>query len=169
MDTRRRDKNSGLSLGHHKFKPLPLFFQTFFEFIRSLTSWVNSPFSPSPADCPNNLRNFGLALTIYIVDYDEKYPPMKDVAVTQLVLSPYIRNMSILFCPITKQPYYPNPYLHHKLLPDIYHPAETPSFYEPVIQPDGLRGVAFADSHVRSVTPPQWRTMQERFQLPLPP
>lgn len=150
-------------------KSLPSFFQIFFEFIHSLTSWISPPFRPSPADCPTNLRNVSLALAMYIVDHDEKFPPMKDVAVTQLVLSPYTRNMSIFFCPITKQPYYPNPHLHHKLLPNIYHPAETPSFYEPVIHPDGLRGVAFADSHVRFVTPSHWRTMQERFQLPLPP
>ncbi|MFN4179912.1 MAG: hypothetical protein ACK4I8_06335 [Armatimonadota bacterium] len=152
-----------------KSKPLPSFFRILFEFIQSLTSWINSPFRPSPADCPTNLGNVGMALLMYVQDYDERFPPMKDVAMTQFVLSPYIRNMSIFFCPITKQPYYPNPHLHHKPLPDIYHPAETPSFYEPVIHPDGLRGVAFADSHVKFITPSHWRTIQERFQLPLPP
>lgn len=151
-----------------KSKSTPSFFRILFEFIWQLTSWFNPPFRPRPADCQTNLRNVNMALMMYIQDYDEKFPPMKNVARTQLVLSPYTHNMGVFFCPITKQPYRPNPHLHHKPLPTLYYPAETPSFYEPVIHPDGLRGVAYADGPVRFATPSQWQTIQKRYKLPLP-
>ncbi len=121
-----------------KSEPHPSFFQ---KFIRSLTSRINPPFCPFLTACPNKLKNVSLALAMYVQDHNERFPPMKDAVVTRLVLSPYIRNMSKFFCPVTKQPYYPNPQLHYKPLPDIYYPAETPSLYEPVTHPDGLRGL----------------------------
>lgn len=152
-----------------KPKPMPSFFKTLFKFIWSLASWFNPTFQPFPEDCPTNLKNANMALLMYIQDWDERFPPMKDVALIRMVLSPYVRNMDTFFCPTSKQPYSPNPNLHRKSLIDIHFPFETPSFYELTIHPDGLRGVAYVDGHVKFVNQSQWQALKRRYQLPLPP
>ncbi len=119
--------------------------------------------------CLSNLRNLSTALTIYVQDYDQCFPPMRVVAETQKVLYPYLRNRDVFFCPSTKKPYQPNPNLHLKRSQEISRPSETPTFYDLQPHSDGMRGVAFVDGHVRFVSPSQWRTLQQRYRLPLPP
>jgi len=119
--------------------------------------------------CLSNLRNVGAALTMYVQDYDQCFPPMRLVAETQKVLYPYLRNRDVFFCPATKKPYQPNPNLHLKRFQEISRPSETPTFYDPQPHSNGMRGVAFVDGHVRFVSPSQWRTLKQRYRLPLPP
>jgi len=74
---------------------------------------------------------------------------MKVVTETQSVLLPYLRSQDMLFCAVTGQPHFPNPQLHLKLLRDVLNPAETPTFYEMSLHPDGTRGMVFVDGHVK--------------------
>ncbi len=149
-------------------QPVPSFFQAFFDFLRKLTAMFSPQAPQVPMDCPSRLKNVGLSLIQYVQDYDECFPPMKVTAETQAVLKPYIRSMDMFFCPITKQPYQPNPHLHLKRLIDIPQPSDTPSFYDAVLHPDGMRGVAYADGHAKFALS-QWQALQQRYRLPLPP
>lgn len=120
------------------------------------------------AECLSNLRNVGLALMMYVQDYDEFFPPMKVLAQTQKVLDPYLRNPSLFNCPVTKKPYQPNPYLHLKRLKDVSKPAETPAFYDAQSHPDGMRGVVFTDGHAKMLSSKEWQSLQKRHKLPTP-
>jgi prepilin-type processing-associated H-X9-DG protein len=144
----------------------PHLFQALLDFFRSL---VLASAPQTPHDCRIRLLNVGMALSMYVQDYDERFPPMKVIADTQSVLLPYLRSQDMLFCAVTGQPYFPNPQLHLKLLKDVLQPAETPTFYEMSLHPDGMRGMVFVDGHVKFVLPSQWQVLQQRYQLPLPP
>jgi prepilin-type processing-associated H-X9-DG protein len=109
-----------------------------------------------------------MALSMYVQDNDERFPPMKVVTETQSVLLPYLRSQDMLFCTVTGQPYFPNPQLHLKRLRDILQPADTPTFYEALLHPDGTRGMVFVDGHVKLILPSQWQVLRQRYQLPLP-
>ncbi|MFZ8827243.1 MAG: hypothetical protein ACO2PK_02385 [Armatimonadota bacterium] len=110
-----------------------------------------------------------MALSMYVQDYDERFPPMTVVAETQAVLLPYLRSQDMLFCTVTGQPHFPNPQLHLKRLRDILQPADTPTFYEALLHPDGTRGMVFVDGHAKFVLPSEWQVLRQRYQLPLPP
>jgi len=116
--------------------------------------------------CLSNLRNVGVALTMYVQDYDGRFPPMRFAAETQKALYPYLRNRDVFFCPVTKKPYQPNPNLHLKRFQEIAQPFETPAFYDPQPHPNGMRGVAFADGHVRAISESEWLSLQKRHRLP---
>jgi prepilin-type processing-associated H-X9-DG protein len=117
--------------------------------------------------CISNLRNVGSALAMYVQDYDGRFPPMRVAAETQKVLYPYLRNRDVFFCPATRKPYQPNLNLHLKRLQEISHPSEMPTFYDPQPHPDGTRGVAFADGHVKAISKSEWLSLQKRHRLPM--
>lgn len=120
------------------------------------------------AVCLSNLRNVGLALAMYIQDYDERLPPMKIGAQTQKVLYPYLPNPSVFNCPITMKPYQPNPHLHLRRLKEISKPNEVPAFYDTQPHPDGMRGIVFVDGHVKILPLKDWQLLQKRYKLPVP-
>ncbi len=119
------------------------------------------------AHCLSHLRQIGTALMQYLMDYDERFPPMKTFDQTQKALNPYLRNLSVFNCPATKKPYQPNPHLHLKSLKDISKPSETPAFYDAQPHPDGMRGVAFVDGHSKMLSLKEWQSLQKQHDLPM--
>lgn len=116
--------------------------------------------------CQSNLRNIGLALAMYIQDYDDRFPPMKTSAETRKALLPYLRDVKVFTCPATKKPYLPNPNLHLKHMDEITNPNEVPAFYDAQIHPDGTCGVVFVDGHAKLLPLKEWQAIQKRYKLP---
>ncbi|MER3474402.1 MAG: hypothetical protein C4335_10310 [Armatimonadota bacterium] len=87
----------------------------------------------------SNARQIGLALLLYVQDYDEMFPPAS--ADIQALLMPYVRNEMIFNFPGTVFTYV----LDAKSLRDIDRPAETMVGY---VQAPGGRAVIWADGHV---------------------
>jgi len=55
------------------------------------------------AKCMNNLKQIGLAVFMYLEDYNETYPPA-GYGFTRAV-APYIKNSKVLLCPTDKTPH----------------------------------------------------------------
>lgn len=97
------------------------------------------------ASCQSNLKQIGLSVAMYAQDYDETLPIFKaDVNATGpatafitiagqssgtywiSLLTPYIKNDQIWFCPSTKKPsYFVNSYLAVANGPYVYYPPQT--------------------------------------------
>lgn len=61
--------------------------------------WVNYPHHqprPRPRTCVRNLRQLGLAVRMYVQDYDDTMPRVEDWARTTM---PYVKNELIYHCP----------------------------------------------------------------------
>ncbi len=119
-------------------------------------------------ECLSNLRQIGLAFTMYVSDHDGRCPPMKDAKEAAAALVPYLRNQRFFTCPVTHKPYQPNPHLHLKALSDIAKPSETPAFYDAQPHPDRRRGVVFANGYAKVLDAQNWRKLQEQHKLPTP-
>ncbi len=88
----------------------------------------------------SNAKQIGLALMMYVQDYDETFPPASGVDV-QAVLMPYLKNEGIFNFPGTTFVYL----LDAQRLQSVDRPAETMVAY---IQAPGGRAVIWADGHV---------------------
>ena len=58
--------------------------------------------------CTSNVRQIGIAVKMYVQDYDERFPyartidsgeELKDIPTLRQVLEPYVRNEDLWFCP----------------------------------------------------------------------
>ncbi len=86
---------------------------------------------------------------MYLQDYDETLPPMKSMAGTQKLLSPYVRNSSAYTCPATKRTYKTNPVLNTKPLGSVAEPSKAVSFYDAAPHEDTQYSIAYVDGHVK--------------------
>lgn len=75
------------------------------------------------SDCQRNLKEYSLALLMYVQDYDEQYPPMKFPAQVEHRVYPYVKNPRVFSCPVTQTQYLPNPALNYLTLSQIGSPA----------------------------------------------
>lgn len=103
-----------------------------------------------------NLKQVGVALMMYVQDYDETLPPMPSPDVVKRLLFPYVKNAAAFVHPETKEPYLPNPVLSRKTLAQIEAPAEFVALYEARPAGDNTRGVVFLDGHVKRVAEAEW-------------
>jgi hypothetical protein len=106
--------------------------------------------------CRSNLKQYALALIMYLQDYDERYPPTVRAADVQKRVMPYVRSRSVFTCPATKSDYLPNPALNYEYLPRVTTP-NTMLMLRDAIAHRGAAGgsfwaVAFADGHVAEST-----------------
>lgn len=115
----------------------------------------------------NNLKQIGLALTMYVQDYDEVLPPMKNAAV-QKVLMPYVKNKAVFSSPQSKQPYQPNTSLSHRTLASFQNPSTMVVFYEAAPDAEGYRAVLFLDGHVERVDAAGWQKLKVASHVPNP-
>jgi hypothetical protein len=113
-----------------------------------------------------NLRQLGTALLMYVQDYDEVLPPMKDAATVKKVLQPYVKNESVFVNPDSKEPYQPNPILSKKKLAHMTAPADMVAFFEANPAADGTRGVVFLDGHAKRIQEAEWPRLKKASKIP---
>ncbi len=133
------------------------------------------------AESQTNLKQIALATMTYIQDYDEKLPPMVAAhsadeiknhylpnahtmpaqiltdnitpkTTVQSRLLPYVKNEQVFLQPVTKRPYLPNYKVSRLSLSAIKNPHTTFLFYEDAPDAEGMRNVAFVDTHVKAIT-----------------
>jgi prepilin-type processing-associated H-X9-DG protein len=105
---------------------------------------------------------------MYLQDYDDRFPPMEDVARLKDITRPYIKHDEIWTVPPYKIPYAVNPSLSRKLLGKIGVPAEMVTIYEPIAG-QSYRIVGFADGHVKAIPEAQWPALREKSGIPALP
>ncbi len=118
------------------------------------------------ASSVSNLKQVALGALMYMQDYDEALPPMKDAASAKKALYPYVKNEAIFKDPRTGESYHVNPGASRKHLATIEIPAEFVLFYEAAPASDGTRAVAFADGHVKRISETDWPQVKRRSRMP---
>jgi prepilin-type processing-associated H-X9-DG protein len=128
-----------------------------------------------------NLKQIGLAMMMYLQDYDEVYPPMiaarsadeigyssfdvppppppgsyndcsNENATVQDRLTPYTKDSHIFLQPVTGRPYLPNYKVSRKPMSRFKNPSQTFLFYEDARNLAGTRNVVYADGHVQELS-----------------
>lgn len=112
------------------------------------------------------LKQVGLGVMMYVQDYDEMFPYMKEASATMRVIMPYVKNTNVFYHPLTKEPFRTNPNLSRKSLASIDRPAETVLYYEASPGMDGKRGVCFADGHVKRIPEEEWLRLKQAGKIP---
>ena len=112
-----------------------------------------------------NLRQLGLAVSMYTQDYDETLPPMKSYAKFKEVLTPYVKNLNAFLNPITRTPYALNEAITSHKLAHLLKPVEMAVIYEAEPAPDGTRGVVFLDGHVLRADDAEWTLIKKRSKI----
>lgn len=118
----------------------------------------------------SNLKQIGLAVMMYVQDYDEKYPPMVAArnadeidehfngrnitprTTVQNRLMPYIKSKQIFLQPVTHRPYLPNYKISRTSMAKIDNPASTLLFYEDAPNSAEMRAVVYADGHAKLIS-----------------
>ena len=93
-------------------------------------------------------KQLGLAVTEYVQDYDETYPPTQTQQAFQAAVEPYLRNTSHDFFTPFGSPFVPNPALSGVTLASIDSPATTVLFQDVPPYVDGNPTTCYADGHV---------------------
>jgi prepilin-type processing-associated H-X9-DG protein len=142
--------------------------------------------------CLSNMKQLGLAVQMYVHDYDERYP---DAFEWPVLTQPYLKNLQVLICPRDPMPKTvsglpwqqggPLSYafasdLSEARLAQIAAPAETPMLFDSDLVPDAtwqqaayrhdhgsLAHFAFADGHVQACTLDYVRALREDRGNPL--
>jgi prepilin-type processing-associated H-X9-DG protein len=126
------------------------------------------------------LKQIGLAVFMYMQDYDEKMPPMvaarnanhlmylpssktTSVPTVQNILYPYLKSTEVFLQPTTHRPYLPNYKVSRWPVSKLDNPSQTFLFFEDAPDIDGKRNVVFADGHVETLTESQfqWRRKEQ--------
>ena len=111
--------------------------------------------------CISNEKQIALGVLMYVQDYDEIFPRKK--ALYNDLIFPYVKNKAIFECPADAKgtiSYTFNPNLQGAKLAEMVSPQETVLLYEGkdrkfAFKHDGKTAVAFADGHVKLLTPEQ--------------
>ena len=75
--------------------------------------------------CTQKLKRYATALSMYVSDYDEVFPPMKSAAIVRPLILPYARDASVFVCSNTGAQYLPNPALGYRTESSIRSAAKT--------------------------------------------
>jgi prepilin-type processing-associated H-X9-DG protein len=110
----------------------------------------------------SNLKQVALGVLMYTQDYDERLPPMQDLATMKKAIMPYVRNEEVFKDPRTGEPYRVNPAASRKPDASIAVPAQFVLLYESTPSRDGKRAVAFADGHVKRLDPAEWEAAKKK-------
>jgi len=138
-----------------------------------------------------NLKQIGLAMAMYVQDYDEVYPPMIaarnadeveyssfdvppppmppgsydpctcDHATVQDRLSPYTKDSQIFLQPVTGRPYLPNYKISRKPVSQFKNPSQIFLFYEDAPNTALTRNVVYADGHVKELSEEEFQRQRK--------
>ncbi len=103
----------------------------------------------SDTKCGTNLKTIGLAMLMYVQDYDEVLPPTKNPAHLRKVLEPYLKDRTIFTCPATGADYKCNPYVSTIPVKEIKSPGTIPFYFDAKPHADGLYRVVYLDGHMK--------------------
>lgn len=123
---------------------------------------------PPPPTNPSqyHLKQIGMAVTMYMQDYDETLPPMKDATKFAKAINVYVRNMAVFYNPANARLYVPNLILSGRRLATIPEPASFVMIYEDSPTADGTRGVVFVDGHTQRVSEAEWQRLKRASKIP---
>jgi prepilin-type processing-associated H-X9-DG protein len=115
----------------------------------------------------SNLKQLGLGMSMYLQDYDEKFPPLKDSAGLKELLYPYLKK-DLWEITHYKINYLANFSLDQKLYEKLESPASTVVLYEPAALwgNRNFRNVCFADGHVKAVSETDWASLKRSSRIP---
>ena len=137
----------------------------------------------------SDLKQIGLAMLMYIQDYDEKLPPMRSVqrmadiknefntgwsnakpSKVQPLLGPYLKSVEIFAHPTTREIYRPNINVSGRTLASLdTAPEQVITFYEASPAPDGTRAVLYLDGHVKRERETDWPAIRAASDAIAPP
>lgn len=107
----------------------------------------------------SNLKQMGLGLVMFAQDNGEILPGLTDAASIKKNLMPYIKTDEVFVHPGTKAPYVVNPLISGKKMADFPAPAETITFAEAQVSPDGSLAVGYLDGHVKRLSPDEQKAV----------
>lgn len=117
--------------------------------IAALLSVAASSLRPSNLLCVKNAASLNLAVSQYVQDHDEQFPPTTSASAFQAAVLPYAQARSVFTCPVTGADYKPNAQISNAVLvrlgPDL---AKVEVFRDGQVHADGLPTVAYADGHI---------------------
>jgi hypothetical protein len=138
-----------------------------FNLEQELAATAEAAVADARKESLNRLKQVSIALMMYLQDYDERFPPMKEAITGKKVLLPYIKNEIPFIQPETGEPYGVNHTLSYHTLAEIEDPANLVTFFETGPDMDGMRAVAFLDGHVKRHTEAQWPELIKVSTLPI--
>lgn len=121
-----------------------------------------------------NLKQIGLAITLYAQDHGNHIPPMHDATLLEAALAPYIEKnnlsgSSVFVQPETKHHYSVNKWLSGKSIADIYksnpNAARDILLYEDQAAPNGTVAFLELDGRVYRVPNSEWNNMKKGLEV----
>jgi hypothetical protein len=130
-----------------------------------------NPFQAQTSEAPNdkslsNLKELGLAMRMYLQDYDNVMPQTKDWPKLKAALKIYVKDPDVFVNPITKQRYGVNPAISGHNISHISNPSAIVLFYETTPASDGTRGVSFLNDSVRRIKESDWPKVKSASKMP---
>ena len=124
----------------------------------------------SPSTSPEvaslaNLKQLGTAISLYLEDNGNIFPPMRNRSDFKGALLTYLKNEAVFLNPITKEPYVMNDILSEHKLVHISNPTEFITLYEASPSSDNTRGVVFVDGHSKRVPESEWELWKKRSKI----
>lgn len=140
--------------------------QTFDPAVFNANSPMNTVFGEARKNALNassssNLKQLVLGVMQYIQDNDENFPLMQSMYQLKKAVYPYIKSEQVFKQPSNDKFYVPNSALSKKSLASLMSPSTFAAIYEADFGSDGKRAVAFADGHVKRVTPAEWAQIKK--------
>lgn len=115
----------------------------------ALLAVAGTSLRPGNLACVSNAAALNLALSEYVQDHDERFPPTDSVPAFQSALAPYVRSQSVYTCPVTGADYKPNAALSFASpFGSGRDPGGLEAFQDGMPHADGLPTVCFLDGHI---------------------
>jgi hypothetical protein len=117
-----------------------------------------------------NAKSIASAMLVYAQDYDGTFPYVQSSKGAAYVLYPYVKGTNVYqtMNPVRGGEFRFNMSLAGVKMADITDAVNTPLFYDAFAWPNATYLVAFADSHVKFLTPDEWETVKKNLSLKLP-
>lgn len=135
------------------------------EQMRAMTT-LGAPPNAVASNSESNLKQLGLGVLQYAVDYENTFPPMRTAEEAKKAVMPYVKNEVLFKHPETGEEYQPNPNLSNKKMATIAEPANTVLYYEMSVAPNGTRAVLYADGHVKRIPEADWQGVKKAQRIP---